>query len=48
MLSAWDLILGKKKKSQARIVYEELDLKQAVERSNIKSRKYKIKNLALG
>lgn len=32
-----------KKEKSGRIVYEELDLKQAVERSNIKSRKYKIK-----
>ena len=32
-----------KKEKSGRIVYEELDLKQAIERSNIKSRKYKIK-----
>ena len=32
-----------KKEKSGRIVYEELDLKHAVERSNIKSRKYKIK-----
>ena len=32
-----------KKEKSGRIVYEELDLKQAVERSNIKSRKYNIK-----
>ena len=31
------------KEKSGRIVFEELDLKKAVERSSIKSRKYKIK-----